>query len=104
MSRARLIFLFLVSCLLPLASCLLSGGRQHSVTASSKRCQLPRTDGRRRASPPDTPTWTVRAVFHRALGALQLLLDDGDPLALHERGAALQRRTRGAGVRPLSGR
>ncbi len=43
-------------------------------------------------SPARIPSaWPVRALLHRAVGALQLLLDDGDPLALHERGAALRR-------------
>src|SRR6516225_5210284 len=64
---------------------------QHSVTGSPRRCKLPETDGRRRAQPPHcASTRTVRSLLHRALGALQLLLDDGDPLPLHERGAVLQ--------------
>src|SRR5450432_2953649 len=45
-----------------------------------------------------TPTSAgpLRPLLHRALGALQLLLDDGDPVALHERGVAFRRRACGA--------
>src|SRR5437867_2572367 len=42
---------------------------------------------------------TLRAVLHRAVGALQLLFDDGHPVALHERGAAVRRGPRRARVR-----
>ena len=62
-----------------------------------------RPDAPKRPFAHAAPAGTLRALLHRALGALQLLLDDGDPVALHERGAALRRRARRTRLRRLHG-
>src|SRR5260370_20757384 len=53
---------------------------------------------------PAAPDGTLCTLLHRTLGALQLLLDDGDPLAVHERGPAFRRRARRADLRCVYGR